>query len=185
MDNVDRFEKLSATAQGIRGIIIQREIKDDGTIVEMRHGETAIAALRRHARIRGRHDVRRWQEHAPALFRQGLVYIDGARIKLANFEALQSWQHKRGPVPSFYVETLGEFDPIAVFDESIGAMVSELAPYSPPAGSSTAGAQDPAAGQPQPPIEGIDEAYDTELTPAEQRAVDDADGIPDFGKGAL
>lgn len=130
MDNIDRFEALSPNARGIRGEILQREIQNDGTIVVMRHGETAIAALRRHARIVGRHDVRRWQTDAPDLFDRGFFYLHPPRVKFANFEALQAWQHKRGPKPPPYIETPDEFDPIAVFDETIGAMVdrADLAP---------------------------------------------------------
>jgi hypothetical protein len=130
MDNVQRYEAMASTARGITGQILQREIQDDGTIVEMRHGETAIAALRRHARIIRSNDVRAWQTHAPDPFRRGFFYLDPPRIVVANFEARQAWQHKRGPLAPPYVETPAEFDPVAVFDETIGAMVSpaELAP---------------------------------------------------------
>jgi hypothetical protein len=130
MDNVQRFESMPDRSREIFTLVRAREVQDDGTIVTMRHGETAIEAISRHARITGRQSTRLYREHVPTIFNAGFWDIDPPRIMLANFEARQAWQHKHGrPLASPHIETPAEFDPKAVFDETIGAMVgrSELA----------------------------------------------------------
>jgi hypothetical protein len=126
LDNVDRFENLDRYAQGIRGIVLQRKFVNEsaGTIVEMRDGETAIAALCRHCRIVKATDVRMWRKHAPSLFTEGFFYIEGAAIKFTNYVALNEWRHARAPVPPpFYIQNFDPFDERYVFDALTGDMV--------------------------------------------------------------